>query len=191
MKKVSMFGLSVVFLLFTGVLSGYLDLTSLWAAPEGDRQEEVAEQGVSVECLQGFLSDIQECLQPQAAAQLPCVLNSVQALLACLSGPEDEDGIDVSLTDKLQFVLPDGSNNAEVPLVISVGDTVRWTNIGTIFHTVTSGPGSSDPTAGTLFDQSMPGGAVFEFTFTTPGTFPYFCRPHEFTGMKGTVVVNP
>jgi plastocyanin len=77
-----------------------------------------------------------------------------------------------------------------VPLVINVGDTVRWTNTGTLPHTVTSGPSSSDPAAGALFDKPLPAGAVFEFTFTTPGTFPYFCRIHEFDDMRGTVVVN-
>jgi len=228
MKKVFIFGGSVAFLLFAGVLSGHL--APLPAAPESGQQEGTAEQGISVECLQTFLSGIQGCLQLPAAQQLSCALDSVKTLLACLSGAADGDGdgftvsegdcddnnpavfpgaaelcdgvdndcdgemdegdvcaggaiIEVSLTDSLQFVPS--------TVVINAGDTVRWTNTSGFFHTVTSGTGSSDPAVGALFDQSLPAGAVFEFTFTTPGTFPYFCRPHEFSGMEGTVVVNP
>lgn len=117
MKKMSIFVVSVAFLLFTGVLSKYLDLTLLWAAPESDQQEGVAEEGVSVECLQGFLSDIQGCLQLPAAEQLSCVLNSVQILLACLSGPAEcvdevwmplEDIVRQDTTSTSSILLPNG-----------------------------------------------------------------------------------
>jgi plastocyanin len=182
MKKVSLLGVSIAFFLLLGILSGYL--TRLRAAPESDQPQGATEQGVSVECLQGFLSDIQGCLSLPTVGQLSCVLDSVQTLLACLSGGDGGGEItDVSLTNDLQFVPSE--------VVIHVGDTVRWTNTGSIFHTVTSGTDSSELAAGALFDQPMPAGAVFEFTFTTPGTFPYFCRPHEDFGMRGTVVVNP
>src|SRR5262249_16499126 len=32
---------------------------------------------------------------------------------------------------------------------------------------------------------------VYAHTFTTPGTYNYFCRAHRSLGMVGTVVVNP
>ena len=74
-------------------------------------------------------------------------------------------------------------------ITISEGDTVKWqwTN-GT--HTVTSGTGGLDPDAGKLFDAIIStSNPTFEYVFTSPGVVPYFCRPHEAFGMKGTVTV--
>ena len=72
---------------------------------------------------------------------------------------------------------------------ILVGDTIRWQNISG-GHTTTNGTGSNDPNAGILWDATLnfitP---VFERQFTTVGTFPFFCRPHEFSGMTGTIEV--
>jgi len=75
-------------------------------------------------------------------------------------------------------------------LTISVGDTVQWVwTAGT--HTVTSGTGGADPDAGALFDSPLTTDApLFEYVFTTAGTVPYFCRPHETFGMTGTIVVT-
>ncbi len=82
---------------------------------------------------------------------------------------------------------------------ISVGDTVRWT-WASDFHSVTSGPGTSctpdgqfcSPDnmhceAGTLSNT----GFVYEFTFTQPGMYQYFCALHCFAGMTGVVNVLP
>jgi len=82
---------------------------------------------------------------------------------------------------------------------ISVGDTVRWT-WASDSHSVTSGPGTSctpdgqfcSPDnmhceAGTLSDT----GFVYEFTFTQPGMYQYFCALHCFAGMTGVVNVLP
>ena len=76
-------------------------------------------------------------------------------------------------------------------ITIARGSTVVWTNTSPVTHTVTSGK-SSKPAdhAGALFDQSVAPGQTFRFTFTTPGTQPYFCRPHEALGMKATVIVQ-
>jgi hypothetical protein len=32
---------------------------------------------------------------------------------------------------------------------------------------------------------------VYDHTFTTAGTYPYFCAPHGVIGMTGTVIVQP
>lgn len=75
-------------------------------------------------------------------------------------------------------------------LVINVGDTVRW-EWSSFSHTVTNGTGTTDPAVGTLFDAPLTGASpVFSYTFTAPGTVPYFCRPHLLMGMTGTVVVQ-
>ena len=68
---------------------------------------------------------------------------------------------------------------------VAVGDTVSWTFSGAP-HTVTSGlPGAPDG----RFDSGIvnPGG-TFTVTFSTPGTYPFFCGVHP-AQMSGTVVV--
>jgi plastocyanin len=80
---------------------------------------------------------------------------------------------------------------------ISVGDTVRWT-WESDFHSVTSGtsctadgqfcsPDNMNCDAGILNDT----GFVYEFTFTQPGMYQYFCAIHCFAGMTGVVNVLP
>jgi plastocyanin len=65
---------------------------------------------------------------------------------------------------------------------ISVGETVRWMNLGGHNHTSTSDDGIWD--SGTL----MPG-QFFDFTFNNEGVFDYTCLFHSLT-MFGTVVVG-
>lgn len=79
---------------------------------------------------------------------------------------------------------------------IKVGDTVRWTWGGT-GHTVTSGTGGvadnkfcSPSDTGCATAAASTAGAVYSHTFTTAGSFPYFCAPHAAFGMTGTVTVN-
>ena len=75
-------------------------------------------------------------------------------------------------------------------VVIEVGDTVRW-EWTSFSHTVTNGTDLGDPALGALFDAPLNSSSrTFSYTFTTPGTFPYFCRPHLGMGMTGTVVVQ-
>jgi plastocyanin len=75
-------------------------------------------------------------------------------------------------------------------LTINTGDIVRWQWVSGV-HTTTNGLGSSDAAAGTLWDEIMSSGnQVFERQFNDPGTFPFFCRPHEFGDMKGTIIVQ-
>lgn len=75
-------------------------------------------------------------------------------------------------------------------LVINVGDTVTW-QWTSFSHTVTNGTGSGDPNVGRRFDGALSSlSPTFSYTFTTAGTVPYFCRPHELMGMSGTVIVQ-
>lgn len=70
-------------------------------------------------------------------------------------------------------------------LVIRVGTTVRWSNKDAVAHTATSDTG--------LWDSGyLDKGDEFSFTFTDPGTYPYYCIPHGGPGgqgMSGTVTV--
>lgn len=79
-----------------------------------------------------------------------------------------------------------------VPAVVSIviGDTVRWT-WSDLSHTVTSGTGAADSNVGSLFDAPLnSSNASFEYTYNTPGLYPFFCRPHEVVNMKGSVFVD-
>ena len=71
-------------------------------------------------------------------------------------------------------------------ITIAPGDRVVWSNTSTRAHTVTSDDG-------TMFDQAVPPGASYSFTFNQPGTFAYYCRFHGGpggNGMAGSVVVQ-
>ena len=56
-------------------------------------------------------------------------------------------------------------------LSISAGSTVVWTNVSSRDHNVTANDGS-------FASADLGGGASYSRTFTTPGTFNYFCTIH-------------
>ncbi|MFF4276765.1 plastocyanin/azurin family copper-binding protein [Streptomyces sp. NPDC001536] len=58
-------------------------------------------------------------------------------------------------------------------LVVEVGQTVRWTNHDSVPHTVTTTKGPKKFDSGTL-DQ----GDSWSYTFTTAGTYEYYCAVH-------------
>ncbi|HVL82525.1 MAG TPA: plastocyanin/azurin family copper-binding protein [Actinomycetota bacterium] len=65
-------------------------------------------------------------------------------------------------------------------LQAQTGDTVVWTNTGSVDHTVTADDASFD-------SGNLAGGATFRRTFTAPGVFAYKCAPHPW--MTAVVVV--
>lgn len=74
-------------------------------------------------------------------------------------------------------------------IIVEQFDTVRWTNLDAIGHSVTSqiGPGTLIPSG--LFDSGKIFlGEEFQFTFVETGTFYYYCQPHG-SSMQGTVIV--
>jgi plastocyanin len=85
-------------------------------------------------------------------------------------------------------------NTAFVPksLIVHVGTPVTWTNNESnslIHHTVTSGiPGT--PSGGIFDSPVLAQGQSFQFTFTSTGTYAYYCRIHG-SAMTGSVVVLP
>jgi plastocyanin len=72
-----------------------------------------------------------------------------------------------------------------ITVVIGTNNTIQWTNKDNTDHTVTSRSG--DPTSfnsGTI----APGG-TYEYTFTAPGVYNYYCTFHP-GWMHGTVTVK-
>ncbi len=111
------------------------------------------------------------------------------------SNPADDDdateSTEAALTlKKTVKMTPMAFKSAKA--TVKVGATVTWKNTSPVTHTVTSGASSSpSDQPGALFDAVVAPGKTFVFKFTSPGTFPYFCRPHESMGMTGTITVKP
>lgn len=68
-------------------------------------------------------------------------------------------------------------------LMVTVGDTVTWTNRDTAAHDVvtTSGPAS-------FRSKLLAKGQSYSYTFTVPGTYQYYCSVHP--TMRASVMVH-
>ena len=114
-------------------------------------------------------------------------------------------------TQNITISIPKGSANPEVDitklgprqwylprqLTVNSNDTITWINNDTEAHTVTSGIGAGIEslmnnkrgTPNGLFDSSsFKPGQSWTHTFTTPGTYTYFCTIHPW--MEGVVTVT-
>lgn len=74
---------------------------------------------------------------------------------------------------------------APANITVEPGTTVTWVQNGDNAHTTTSYDGLWD--SGIIEGGS---GGSFSFTFEEPGTYDYYCIPHEELGMVGTVTVT-
>ena len=79
---------------------------------------------------------------------------------------------------------------------LKAGGTVTWKNTGNISHTTTDEPSlaaspadSKLPAGATGWTHVLAGGATFSLKLTVPGTYKYFCIPHETLGMVGSITV--
>jgi amicyanin len=68
-------------------------------------------------------------------------------------------------------------------LTIPAGTKVTWVNKDDVPHTATS---SDDPV--TFDSKTLDTDQKYSFTFSNPGTYNYYCKPHPF--MTGTVLVK-
>ncbi|WP_416838649.1 plastocyanin/azurin family copper-binding protein [Haloferax sp. DFSO52] len=115
----------------------------------------------------------------------------------CSSGGDSGGAKRVSMTD--------GFDYDPKRLTISAGTTVRWVNDSNVGHTVTAYedeiPADADYFASGGFDSERAArndvtgglfgpGETYEHTFEVPGTYEYYCIPHESSEMVGTVVVE-
>jgi len=72
-------------------------------------------------------------------------------------------------------------------VTVAPGDTVVWTFLS--FHSSTS----DLQTGPEVWDSGVKSTGTFSHTFTTPGTYPYYCSVHSFPGgtfMNGSVQVQ-
>jgi len=76
-------------------------------------------------------------------------------------------------------------------LTIPVGSTVRWTNLDGPAHTATSTNGFfgiGQPSPNGVFNSGiLTTNQTFSYTFTTDGSFNYYCLPHP--GMQANITV--
>jgi len=85
------------------------------------------------------------------------------------SGRDDTLQVNISATS---FSVPD--------LLVPLGTTVRWTNLDTKQHNVTSASFKS---------PNLNNGDSYEYTFNSEGTFNYYCSLHP--AMTGKITVKP
>lgn len=121
------------------------------------------------------------------------------AVAGCTGGSAGSGEYDVGMTARRYE--PD-------TLTVAPGTTVVWRNTSTITHTVSayddglpegadyfaSGDVSSEAEAESDWLGERTGaifqGDTYEHTFEVPGTYTYFCVPHEPGGMVGQIVVE-
>ena len=118
---------------------------------------------------------------------------AVAAALALLPNPAKAAGnpIVIKMSDKAPFYAPE-------KVSVKVGDSVQWVNDGQTVHSVSTAAANAQnrkdtsmPKGAVAFDSGfIPPGGDYSHTFTVPGTYRYFCLPHEKAGMVGMVVVK-
>jgi plastocyanin len=112
---------------------------------------------------------------------------SVAAAVVLLSGSGVLWGVPRALAADARVAM--GSDSApfkfiEADITVPVGGTVEWHNDTSLEHDVKAEDGSFGS------DGLLGKNGKFEFKFTKPGSFKYFCTPHKDAGMAGTVTVT-
>jgi plastocyanin len=131
---------------------------------------------------------------PPRAAALTVTAIAVGALAAAVVQAQAPSDPLPNATVKATF----GMRFEPAEVVIPVGGTVEWRNTAFFSHTVTDDPAlAKDPSDALLPEGAQPfdsgkfgGGRTWRRTFTVPGRYVYFCRPHETHHMTGVVVVK-
>lgn len=92
-------------------------------------------------------------------------------------------------------VAIEGSKFVPRDVTVRVGETVVWTNMDNLPHSVTADDGSFDShsSCGMVAGRCMNKGETYRQTFRRAGSFPYYCRTHGARGgqgMAGAVTVT-
>jgi plastocyanin len=115
---------------------------------------------------------------PAKAAENPTVTNAGNPIV-------------IKMYDKAPFYAPG-------KVSIKAGESVRWENDGETVHSVSTAAANAQnrkdasmPKGAVSFDSGfIPPGGDYSYTFTVPGTYRYFCLPHEKAGMVGVIIVK-
>jgi len=115
---------------------------------------------------------------PAKAADSPTVTNAANPIV-------------IKMYDKAPFYAPG-------KVSIKAGESVRWENDGETVHSVSTAAANAQnpkdtamPKGAVSFDSGfIPPGGDYSYTFTVPGTYRYFCLPHEKAGMVGVIIVK-
>ncbi len=119
--------------------------------------------------------------------------------LLMLAGCGGDEKVTVSMTEEQRF--------EPAALEVPVGTSVGFSNDSDESHTVTAYADAIPPDARyfssgaevqseeeareNVAQTLIAPGMTFFLTFTVPGTYDYFCIPHEGAGMQGTITVTP
>ncbi len=121
----------------------------------------------------------------QPVVQPPVTQPVVQPISEPVKQPVSKPAEQTAPSGQPQTVKVDivGFKYVPASVKIKVGDTVTWTQVDSVQHTVTivSGPESFD-------SGLLKAGQTFSYTFTKPGTYSYKCTPHP--NMRGEVIVE-
>ncbi len=164
----------------------YLMLTTIFLTGCGQERRTAQQEGSAA-------SDRSSAAAPaaQQEGQRPAYVSGISAPI----GNQDRGSsvgkeAAVRMTNSLTYVPEE--------VTISAGQTVVWTNTSSTFHTVTNDPAlAKDRSHAQLPPEAQPfnsgdiaPGEVFQHTFDVPGTYVYFCIPHEAIGMVGKITVQ-
>jgi plastocyanin len=100
--------------------------------------------------------------------------------------PGVQTGGETPPTTSVTVTIPENAMNlgdqafGQNPLTVNQGTTVTWVNNDSVPHTATSTDGIWD-------SNTIPPGGSFSYTFSTAGSFLYFCEIHP--NMRGRIVV--
>lgn len=133
---------------------------------------------------------------PAAAATTAATpaASPVTAATPAASPAASSGTVTIHMTNALRF--------EPASVTIHTGQTVTWVNDSALPHSTTDDP-AKNPVANQFPQYSqLPDGApawnsgllqpgqTFSETFTTAGTYDYFCIPHILSGMRGTIIVQ-
>lgn len=126
-------------------------------------------------------------------AALAIVFASAALLFSLLVPASDTHAATTTVVAGDIFFCSESFRNGVCVTTVTAGDTIVWDFSGAdIAHTVTDcGASCSNPTSSPRFDSGIVqgGGASFQFVFSNPGTYNYYCQVHAFE-MQGQVVVQ-
>ena len=127
-------------------------------------------------------------LAPWRAPALAIIVAGLPASAASTAvAAPSEVGAVVMMTNSFTFEPPAAT--------IRAGQAVEWRNASRFKHTVTADPklgGAALPAGATAFaSPELQPGEIFRQVLTVPGTYEFFCTPHEGVGMTGAIIVMP